>query len=66
MWLQKAFSLAEHLDDTLTAGAAELKVRSRYYRALWLIVSYAVSAVHIEKFRSAKSFCPVFLTSPFG
>jgi len=38
MWLQKAFSLAEHLDDTLTAGAAELKVRSRYYRALWLIV----------------------------
>ncbi|KAI0248099.1 hypothetical protein BJV78DRAFT_1132012, partial [Lactifluus subvellereus] len=24
-WLQKAFSLAEHLDDTLTAGAAELK-----------------------------------------
>jgi hypothetical protein len=33
MWLQKAFSLAEHLDDTLTAGAAELKVRSRYYRA---------------------------------
>ncbi|KAN0121444.1 hypothetical protein V8E52_003340 [Russula decolorans] len=25
MWLQKAFSLAEHLDDTLTAGAAELK-----------------------------------------
>jgi hypothetical protein len=38
MWLQKAFSLAEHLDDTLTAGAAELKVRSRYYRALWLMV----------------------------
>ena len=38
MWLQKAFSLAEHLDDTLTAGATELKVRSRYYRALWLIV----------------------------
>jgi hypothetical protein len=28
MWLQKAFSLAEHLDDTLTAGAVELKVRS--------------------------------------
>ncbi|KAI9460127.1 hypothetical protein BJY52DRAFT_1222744 [Lactarius psammicola] len=25
-WLQKAFSLAEHLDDTLTAGAADLKV----------------------------------------
>ncbi|KAI9509875.1 hypothetical protein F5148DRAFT_1282528 [Russula earlei] len=24
-WLQKAFSLAEHLDDTLTAGAVELK-----------------------------------------
>ena len=38
MWLQKAFSLAEHLDDTLTAGAAELKVRTRYYRALWLMV----------------------------
>jgi len=26
MWLQKAFTLAEHLDDTLTAGAVELKV----------------------------------------
>jgi len=26
-WLQKAFSLAEPLDDTLTAGAVELKVR---------------------------------------
>ena len=25
-WLQKAFSLAEHLDDTLTAGAVDLKV----------------------------------------
>ncbi|KAI0271679.1 hypothetical protein BC834DRAFT_922404 [Gloeopeniophorella convolvens] len=25
-WMQKAFSLAEHLDDTMTAGAAELKV----------------------------------------
>jgi hypothetical protein len=37
-WLQKAFSLAEHLDDTLTAGAAELKVGSRFYRAQWLIV----------------------------
>ncbi|KAH9043868.1 hypothetical protein EDB85DRAFT_728235 [Lactarius pseudohatsudake] len=24
-WLQKAFSLAEHLDDTLTAGAVDLK-----------------------------------------
>jgi hypothetical protein len=28
MWLQKVFSLAEHLDDMLTAGAVELKVRS--------------------------------------
>ena len=37
-WLQKAFSLAEHLDDTLTAGAAELKVGSRFYRAQQLIV----------------------------
>lgn len=25
-WLQKAFSLAEHLDDTLTPGAVDLKV----------------------------------------
>jgi hypothetical protein len=25
-WLQKAFSLAEHLDDKLTAGAVDLKV----------------------------------------
>jgi hypothetical protein len=25
-WLQKAFSLAEHLDDNLTAGAVDLKV----------------------------------------
>jgi hypothetical protein len=25
-WLQKAFSLAEHLDDTLTVGAVDLKV----------------------------------------
>lgn len=38
MWLQKAFSLVEHLDDTLTAGTTELKVRSRYHRALWLIL----------------------------
>jgi hypothetical protein len=38
IWLQKAFSLAEHLDDTLTTGAAELKVGSRCYRALWLTV----------------------------
>ena len=37
-WLQKAFSLAEHLDDTLTAGAAELKVGSRFYRAQLLMV----------------------------
>jgi len=32
-WLQKAFSLAEHLDDTLNAGAADLKVGRRLYRA---------------------------------
>jgi hypothetical protein len=32
-WLQKAFSLAEHLDDTLIAGAADLKVGRRLYRA---------------------------------
>ena len=38
IWLQKAFSLAEHLDDTLTAGASQLKVGSRYYRPLWLKV----------------------------
>jgi len=37
-WLQKAFSLAEHLDDTLTAGAVELKVRSRSCRTMGLIV----------------------------
>lgn len=24
-WLQKAFALAEHLDDTVTAGSAQLK-----------------------------------------
>jgi hypothetical protein len=52
-WLQKAFSLAEHLDDTLTAGAAELKVGSRYYRTLRLIVVICGSAMHIEKFRFA-------------
>jgi hypothetical protein len=38
-WLQKAFSLAEHLDDTLTAGAVELKVGSRFYRIVWLMVN---------------------------
>jgi hypothetical protein len=38
IWLQKAFSLVEHLDDTLTAGAVELKVGSRFYRIVWLIV----------------------------
>ncbi len=48
IWLQKAFSLAEHLDDTLTAGASELKVGSRYYRLLWGWWSYAVLAMHIE------------------
>jgi hypothetical protein len=37
-WLQKAFSLAEHLDDTLTVGAVELKVGSRFYWIIWLIV----------------------------
>lgn len=36
-WLQKAFSLAEHLDDTLTAGAVELKVGSRFYGIVWLM-----------------------------
>ena len=36
-WLQKAFSLAEHLDDTLTAGAAELKVGSCSYWTVYLI-----------------------------
>lgn len=35
-WLQKAFSLVEHLDDTLTAGATELKVGFAFTGYLWL------------------------------
>ena len=30
-WLQKAFALAEHLDDTVTAGSAQLKVSKQGY-----------------------------------
>jgi len=37
-WLQKAFTLAEHLDDTLTAGAVELKVGNVFYRIVQLMV----------------------------
>jgi Meiosis protein SPO22/ZIP4 like len=50
-WLQKAFSLAERLDDTLTAGATELKVGLSVIGYLWLIKDVAVSATNTEKSR---------------
>jgi hypothetical protein len=50
-WLQRAFTLAEPLDDTLTAGAAELKVELSLLGYLWLTQDVTPSAKYTEKFR---------------
>lgn len=52
-WLQKAFSLAEHLDDTLTAGAADLKRSILRNLARAYVLSSSLNAEHLTRAETA-------------